>query len=93
MADDRSIYENGKTQPVTTEVQGHTFPPAAAPAGQNDALAAHASAVAPTIITPATAESSQFSTARDGGGGQVGVPQSGARTVAHVVGSDTRGDD
>jgi hypothetical protein len=93
MADDRSTYENSKTAPVSTDVQGVTFPPAAPAVQQNDTLAEHASAVAPTLIAPATCESSQFSTARDGGKGQTDVPQSGARTVAHVVGSDSRGDD
>ena len=92
MADDRSTLEGTKTAPVSTEVQGHTFPPASPATAQNDSLAEHCAVVAPTLISPATCESSQFSTARDGGGGQVGVPQSGARVVAHAVGSDTRGD-
>lgn len=93
MANDNSVYENSKTQPVSTEVQGKAFTPASRAVEQNDQLAEHIAQVAPTLINPVNCESSQVETARDGGGGQTGVAQSGARTVAHVVGSDSRGDD
>jgi hypothetical protein len=94
MASDNSVYENSKTAPPSTNIDGKNFDAGTPAQVTNDSLAEHgASQPSPTIINSATAESSQFSTARDGGGGQVGVPQSGARVVAHAVGSDTRGDD
>lgn len=95
MASDNSVYENSKAAPPSTNIDGKDFDAGTPAVQQNDSLAEHGvSQPAPTITNPATCESSQFSTARDGGGGQTsGVAQSGARVVAHVVGSDTRGDD
>jgi len=91
MANDDSTYENSKTQPVSTSIDGKTFSPAVPVVQQNDTLAEHIAQVAPTLITPVTCESSQVATEKDGGGGQVGVAQSGAKVTPVEVGSDTTG--
>ena len=68
MADDRSTYENSKTAPPATNIDGKNLDAGTPAQVTNDALAEHIAQVAPTLITPVTCESSQVETARDGGG-------------------------
>ena len=88
-----TLFENSKCAPPSRNIDGKNFDAAAPAHRERHARGAHCAEVAPTLINPVTCESSQIETARDGGGGQMGVAQSGARVVAHMVGSDTRGDD
>jgi hypothetical protein len=87
MADDRSTYENGKTQPVETQVQGVTFPPAAPVAQQND-LAEHIGGnPGPVIVTHVTPHDSPD----DRSGMNFPDGASGAKVTPCAVGQDTDG--
>ena len=82
MANDNSVFENSKSAPPSTNIDGKTFDAGTPAQATNDALAEHImSQPSPTLIDPATCASSQVETARDGGG----------RSDAPAVGRARRG--
>lgn len=67
--EDRSVIQNSKTAPVSTQIDGVTFPPASSAREQNDALAEHLSSQpAETVVQHITPHSSPEERAAGAGG-------------------------
>jgi hypothetical protein len=89
MADDRSALENTKSAPVSTSIDGTTFPPAAPAVQQNDTLAEHiGGSPGPVLVTHVTPHDSPV----DRSGRNFPDGASGAKVTPVAVGSDTTGE-